>query len=496
MLYFRMLFTMVISLYTSRIILNTLGVEDFGIYNVVGGIVTMFAFFNSAMSSATQRFLSFEMGNNDLPQLKKVFSATLTIHIAIAAVILILSETLGLWFFYQYMNIPPERLDAALWVYHFSVLTFLIGIVQVPYNASIIANEKMEIYAYMSIVEVALKLGLVFLLTWMDYDKLKLFVVLLFLLSFAKTFFYRIYCKKKFKECHYQFQADPALYKKLVAYSGWNLFGNLAAVAKGQGVNILLNIFFGPAINAARGVAFQVQTAVQSFVSNFQMAANPQIIKSYASNDRVYMMGLIFKSARISFYLLFLISLPILIDADYILRIWLKIVPEFSALFTRLIIINALIDCVSGPLMTAAQATGNIKKYQVVVGSLLLLNLPVTYLVLRLGYPPETAFYVSIALSIVALMLRLFILRGLIQIKIRLFFGEVVFRSLWIVILSALIPFFVHIRMDEGPGRLLLVTALSWILTAVVIFTVGLKHSERGVIIDKMKIALKKFKGK
>src|SRR5690606_31309943 len=187
MLYFRMLFTMVISLYTSRIILNTLGVEDFGIYNVVGGIVTMFAFFNSAMSSATQRFLSFEMGNNDLPQLKKVFSATLTIHIAIAAVILILSEALGLWFFYQYMNIPPERLDAALWVYHFSVLTFLIGIVQVPYNASIIANEKMEIYAYMSIVEVALKLGLVFLLTWMDYDKLKLFAVLLFLLSFAKT---------------------------------------------------------------------------------------------------------------------------------------------------------------------------------------------------------------------------------------------------------------------------------------------------------------------
>jgi len=274
-----MILTMLVSLYTSRVILNTLGVEDYGIYNVVGGVVTMFAFFNSAMSSATQRFLSYEIG----------------------------TETVGLWFVKNYLVIPPDRLQAAIWVYHFSVLSFMVSIIQVPYNATIIAHERMNVYAYVSIIEVILKLLIVFMLLWITFDKLILYGILHFGVVLLIAVIYRIYTRRNFEETKFEVVRDKKLYKTLISYSGWNLFGNIAAVAKGQGINIILNMFFGPVVNAARGIAMQVQGAVNSFVGNFQMAVNPQIIKSYAADEKGYMSSLVIRSSKFSFYLLYIL---------------------------------------------------------------------------------------------------------------------------------------------------------------------------------------------
>src|SRR5690554_2679044 len=406
MLYFRMILTMLVSLYTSRVILNTLGVEDYGIYNVVGGVVSMFAFFNSAMSSATQRFLSYEIGKGDFVQLRKTFNATQIIHICIAVFIFILAETVGLWFVKNYLVIPPERLNAAIWVYHFSVLSFMVSIIQVPYNATIIAHERMNVYAYVSIIEVLLKLLIVFMLTWITYDKLILYGILHFGVMFLIAAIYRIYTRKNFEESKFEVVKDKGLYKTLISYSGWNLFGNIAGVAQGQGINIILNIFFGPVVNAARGIATQVQSAVNSFVSNFQMAVKPQIIKSYAANEKDYMISLIIQSSKYSFYLLFILSLPIILEVDQILKIWLITVPEYASIFTVLVLVIILINSISGPLMTAVQAAGKIAIYQAVIGTLLFLTLPISYVFLKLGYPPEVTLYITIVIEVIALIFR------------------------------------------------------------------------------------------
>ena len=371
---------MAVSLYTSRVVLNTLGIENFGIYNVVGGFVTMFGFLNNAMASASQRFLTFEIGRKDSIQLRNVFNMSVNIHFIIAFVILIFAETVGLWFVNAKLTIPPERMIAAMWVYQFSILTLMVDMVSVPYNAIIIAHERMNVFAWISIIEVSLKLLIVFMLVWFGFDKLKLYAVLTFGVALIIQLIYGFYCSRNFKESKFRWFWDKALYRILMSYAGWNLWGNAAGVIMGQGVNVLLNIFFGPAVNAARGIAYQVRGAVNSFVTNFQMAMNPQIIKYFATDDLKHMHQLIFQGAKYSFFLLFILSLPILLEAEIILKLWLKIVPEYAVIFTRLIIINILIDSISGPLMTAANASGKIKLYQGIVGGLLILNLPVSYI--------------------------------------------------------------------------------------------------------------------
>lgn len=471
-----------VSLYTSRVILNTLGVEDFGIYNVVGGVVTMFAFFNSAMSSATQRFLSYEIGKGDFVQLRKTFNATQIIHIGIAILIFILAETVGLWFVKTYLVMPPERLEAAIWVYHFSVLSFMVSVIQVPYNATIIAHERMNVYAYVSILEVVLKLLIVFMLTWITFDKLKLYGVLVFGVTFVIAAIYRVYTRRNFEESKFQVVNDKKLYKTLISYSGWNLFGNLAAVAKGQGVNIILNMFYGPVVNAARGVSTQVQSAVQSFVTNFQIAVNPQIIKSYAADDKDYMTSLIIRSSKFSFYLIFLLSLPIILESDQILRLWLKTVPEYSSIFTILVLVVILIDCVSGSLMTAIQATGKIKVYQAVVGSLLLLILPISYVFLKLGYSPEVTLYVNIVISIIALGFRLYIVWELLDFPIMKFVNEIIFKNILIIPLSLSLPLLLRVSMDANIVRLIIVVLFSVIWNVVIIYLIGLNRSEKALV--------------
>lgn len=487
MLYIRMLLIMAVSLYTSRIVLNTLGVEDFGIYNVVGGFVTMFGFLNSAMASATQRFLSFEIGRKDNLQLRNVFSMSLNIHFIIAFAILLLAETIGLWFVNTQLTIPPDRVVAAQWVYQFSILALMVNIVSVPYNAIIIAHERMNIFAGVSIVEVSLKLLIVFMLQWFGFDKLKLYAVLMFAVSLIIRIIYGAYCNQKFKESKFRYYWDKPLFKTLMSYAGWNLWGNAAGVLMDQGVNILLNIFFGPVVNAARGIAYQVKSAINQLVINFQMAMNPQIIKSYASEDFKYMHQLIFKGSKYSFFLLFILSLPILLETEFILTLWLKIVPEYTIIFTRLVIVNILVDSISGPLMTAAQASGKIKIYQSAVGGLLILNLPISYLLLKMGLTPEITLYASIGISIIALYARLKIVSPLVKLDVLEYFKAVVLRIILVVLVAFIIPIFVYTSLDEGFVRLLLIGMSSVLSVLLTICFLGLGKMEKLFINRKVK---------
>lgn len=494
LLYFRMFLTMGVALYTSRIVLNILGIEDFGIYNVVGGVVIMFSFLNSSMSSATQRFLSFELGKGDYAQLKKVFSMSVNIHAVIAVAIFILAETIGLWFLNVKLNIPEGRMEAANWVYQFSVLSFMLTVMGVPYNATIIAHERMNVYAWVSIIEVVLKLAIVYALVCFGFDKLKLYAVLIFGVTVVTWTLYRIYCKQHFAESKYRFAWDKSLFKTLMNYAGWNLFGNVAAVAYNQGINIMLNIFFGPVINASRGIAYQVNGAVSGFVSNFQMSMNPQIVKSYAANDIKYMHQIIFQGAKYSFFLLFILSLPILLETEIILKTWLKIVPEYTVIFTRLAIINVLIDCVSGPLMTAAQASGRIKKYQAIVGGLLLLILPISYLLLKFGFPPQSTLYVSISISVIALFARLFIISPLVNLSILTFVRSVIFRVLLVAGVAVLFPLIVKQSIGNEFIQFFVVCISSVLSVVLSIYWLGLRVEEQLFMKNKASVLLLKLR--
>ncbi len=487
MLYFRMILTMLVSLYTSRVVLNTLGVEDFGIYNVVGGFVTMFGFLNSAMASATQRFLAFEIGKGDHEQLRNVFSMSINIHFLIAFIIFILAETVGLWFVNTQLTIPTGRMGAAQWVYQFSILTMMINMVSVPYNAMIIAHERMNVFAWVSIAEVGLKLFIVFMLQWFGFDKLKFYAVLTFCVSLIIRFIYGFYCSRQFKENRFRYFWDKSLFKTLVSYAGWNLWGNIAAVLKDQGVNVLLNMFFGPVINAARGIAYQVSSAVNQFVANFQMAMNPQIIKSYAVNDLKYMHQLIFRGAKYSFFLLFTLSLPILLETEQILQLWLKTVPDYTVIFTRLVIINVLIDCISGPLMTAAQASGKIKLYQSVVGGLLILNLPISYLFLKFEFQPQVTIFVSIGISIVALYVRLKIISPLVNLSIADYLKNVIFKIIPVIFVAVILPGFIVYLLPVTIARLLFTCIIAVASVGLTVFFIGLSSTEHQFMIKSLK---------
>ena len=492
-LYIRMLVTMFVGLYTSRVVLQTLGVADFGIYNVVGGIVTMCVFISNTLSSASQRFFAFEIGRNDTVQLRKVFSASLFIYVAFVLVILILAETVGRWFVENKLNIPPSREAAAYFVYHFSGLSFLSSIIRVPYNALIIARERMGFYAWISIVEAALKLLIVYLLVWLSFDKLKLYAVLMFFVVFLITLIYVVYCRIKFYECRVIAAKDKCLYVSLFQFAGWNLFGSLANVGLDQGLNILLNIFFGPVVNAARGIAFQVKSLVTSFAGNVQIAATPQIIKYYAADDLEKMKILLFKSSRMSYYLLFLVALPILLEMKYLLALWLTEVPEYTVLFARLIVINILVDCMSGTIIPTIQATGQIKRYQITVGTTLLLAVPISYVFLKLGFPPEITMIVAIFLGAVCLFLRLAVIRDLLGIKIAEYAKEVITYNIAISGVSLILPLMLYYTLSQSFVKFILVSSVSLISAVLTIYFIGLKREERRmltkIISEKIKIS-------
>lgn len=490
LLYFRMLLTMAVTLYTSRVVLNTLGIDDFGIYHLVGGFVTMLGFLHGAMSSATQRFLSFELGRPDKKNVSNIFSMSMNIHLLIAAGIFFVGETLGVWFVTTQLTIPAERMDAALWVFHFSLLAFLVSVVSVPYNAIIIAHERMSVFAWVSIIDVSLKLLIVFMLAWFGMDKLILYAALMLAVVSCVTLMYKVYCKKAFPDSVFRFYWDKSLFNTMLSYTGWNMWGNIAAVMGNQGVNVMLNIFFGPAINAARTIAFQVSTALNSFVQNLQVAVNPQIIKSYAANDLDYMHKLICYGAKYNFFLLLLLSLPVILATELILELWLNKVPAYTVSFVQLVIINILIDSISSPLMTAAQATGKIKVYQTVVGGILLLNLPLSYVLLSAGHEPQVTLMVSIFLSIFGLCARLAIINPLIKLRLHAYIGKVVFRITMVALLTLLPAWYVkNIFPDTVVNSILMIMfSLCWAVASI--YFVGVERDEKIYLIDTVK---KKF---
>ncbi len=474
-----MLFTVLVSLYTSRVILDTLGIVDYGIYNVVGGVVAMFGFITNTMSSASQRFFAFEIGRNNPIQLQRTFSVTLSIYLFFSISVVLLGETVGLWFVYNKLTIPPERLNATLWVYQFSLLAFIVTILRIPYNALIIAREKMGFYAWSSIIEVSLRLLIVFLLVYSTYDKLKFYSVLTFGIITIITIVYYIFCRYHFKECKYQFSWDKSLFKSLFGFASWNLFGSIANVGMNQGINILLNIFFNPAINAARGIAFQISAQVTSFVGNFQMAAAPQIIKYYAANEIPQMKKLYYQSSRLSYFLLLTISLPIFIEMDFILNLWLKDVPEYTIIFARLVLINRLIDCLSGTTIPVVQATGKIKTYQIFVGCTLILNVPISYLFLHLGYKPESTMAVMITISFISLFIRLIIIKNLLNFKIIDYLNQVVKKNIFITFCACLLPLFLYYKLKQDAYSFLIIGCSSVLLSIGFIYIIGLTKQEK-----------------
>lgn len=482
-----MLLIMAVSLYTSRIILNALGVEDFGIYNVVGGVVMMFVFLNGTLGNATSRFITIELGKKDFNKLNRVFRSAFTIHLLLMFIILLLAETIGLWLLNYKLAIPENRLFAANVVYQISVISCCITITQVPLNASIIAHERMNIYAYLGVSDVLLKLIVAAIISQNSSDKLIIYAFLLFIISVGMYCFYHIYCKTNFKEYSCKLLFDKDIFKDMLSFSSWSLFGSLAYVLKDHGVNIVLNIFFGPSINASRGIAMQVSTAVSSFSQNFTVALNPQIYKAYASKEYQRMISLLFKGAKFSFFLLLFFATPIILEAEYLLRLWLGSVPNYAVLFTRLVIVNSLLETYTYTIGASVQATAKIKWYQIFVGSTLLLNLPITYLFLTKGYEPQIAFIIAILLTVISLIIRVLILNKLIYISIKRFILDVFGVTISVTLLSAIIPSIIEIIMQPGIEKFITICIVSFISTASTIWIIGLSKSEKFVIIQELK---------
>ena len=477
---------MVVNLYTSRIVLNALGVEDFGIYNVVGGVVAMFSILSSSLSAAISRFITYELGKGIQDNLNKIFSSALTIQLGLASIIIILAETIGIWFLNIKMNIPEIRMEAANWVFQFSILTFTINLISIPYNASIIAHEKMAAFAYISILEAFGKLAIAYLIIISPIDKLIFYAILMCSVALIVQLTYGNYCKRHFNECTYRFIWDKQLLKQMFSFAGWNFIGASSAVLRDQGGNVIINLFCGPAVNAARGIAFQVNSAIQSFVNNFMIALNPQITKSYAVGNKEYMMTLIFQGARLSFYMLLLLSLPILINAHYILELWLKIVPEHTVFFVQLVLIFAMSESISQPLITAMLATGKIRNYQIIVGGLQMLNFPISYILLRLGFFPEIVIVVSIGISQCCLITRLILLRNMIGISIRKYLHKVYFNILIVSIVAIILPLISTQYIDESFIGFIIVSLIAVICTITSIYFIGCNRQERQFIHQKL----------
>ena len=482
LLYFRMLLLMAVSLYTSRVVLNALGIEDFGIYNVVGGVVTIFAIISGSLSTAISRFITFELGKGDSNNLRKTFSAAITIQLFLSLVIVILIESIGVWFLNTKMTIPADRIVAANWVLQFSIVTFVINLISVPYNATIIAHERMSAFAYISIFEAIGKLTIAFLIIISPIDRLVFYAILMCVVAVSIRMIYGHYCKKHFAECVYHFHWDKELLKNMFSFAGWNFIGASAGVLRTQGINILLNIYFDPIVNAARGIAVQVNNAVSNFSTNFLMAINPQIIKSYSKQDieRTYMLTMC--GARFSFLLLSVISLPIICETEYILKLWLKIVPDYSVVFVRLTLILTIVEVVSLPLVTFQQATGKIRNYQIVVGTLHTLNFPVSFVFLHMGYTPKIVYIVAISLAMISLYVRLYMLKRVVNISIMRFNKNVVIRVLLVALLMSLCLFGIG-KCIHSPLTGIILSLLIAVFCSVFI---GLKRKELIYVYSKI----------
>lgn len=486
MLYVRTAIALLVSLFTARVVLNALGVADYGIYSVVGGVVLLFTFLNAAMSSATQRFLNFALGRQDPAQASRVFSVSLSAHLGIAALVVVLAETVGLWFLNARMVIPPGRMAAANWVYQLSICATVAGIVRVPYNAAILAYERMSFYAGMGIGEAGLRLGIAGALLFSAGDKLQLYAWLVLAASLVLWLAHYAYCRRMFATTTYRPVRDAALSREILGFSGWSLLGGLANMCNTQGINLVFNLFCGVVVNAAMGIASQVNAAISQFVFSFQTAFNPQIVQSYAAGDREYFIPLVFRASKFSFYLMWFIALPILFNADPILQVWLKLVPPHAPVFLRLIIASALVDALAGPLWMSAQAIGKIRNYQVVVSLLVLSNLPAAYVVLRLGYSPAWVLALRTAINLATWGWRVLYFCGKAQVPLRQYFRQVVWPVAGVLALSAVVPAAFHL-VWAGPGAWIGSAVLSAGGVAGGVWLCGLAPNERSALMRMLR---------
>ena len=479
MLYIRMFALLLVGLYTSRVVLEALGENDYGIYNVVGGVVAMFTIISGALNSAVSRFITFEMGKGAAARLNEVYSTAVTIQFIIALTVVAAAEPIGLWFIENEMTIDPSRIPAAKLVLHFSILAFVINLMSVPQMASITAHEKMSAYAAIGVLDGLLRLAVPFMIMRSPMDRLVYYAALMAAVVLIVRGAYGIYCRTHFPECRYRPVFEKPLMKEMFSFAGWNFIGVSAGVLRDQGGNILVNLFYGTAVNAARGIAVQLNAAVQGFVTNFMTAVNPQITKSYASGDKAYMLSLIRRSSRMSFFLLFVIALPILFNTEYLLSIWLKDVPAHTVMFVRLFLVFALCESISNPLITAQLATGKIRNYQLVVGGLMLLNIPVSYIFLKHGAAAEITVAVAIAISLVCLAARLVMLRGMIGLSIRKFVSDVCLKIVLVVVISLILPIAIYNVLPDGFAGFVISAAVCVAVSGSAVLFMGLDGKER-----------------
>lgn len=479
---------MCVNLYTSRIVLKQLGIEDYGIYNVVGGIVAMFSILSGSLSSAIGRFITFELGRDDKKKLQCVFSSSITIQIIIALIIIIIAESIGPWFLNTKMNIPSDRIQAANWVFQFSIATFAINLISVPYNALIIAHEHMSIFAYISMFEGIGKLAVAYLIIISPIDQLIFYAMLLCILAFIVRTIYGAYCKKEFQESRFEVHIDMSLLKQMFTFAGWNFLGNGAYILNTQGVNMLMNIYFGVTVNAARGIAVQVDSALKQFVNSFMTAVNPQITKLYASGDIDHMHNLIFLSAKFSAFLMTYIAVPIILESQTVLSLWLINVPEYATTFVVWSIIASFPDPVlSNALVTSIMATGNIKRYQIAVTIAGGMVFPLSWFAFKIGLDAQISYIIYFAIYSLLLFIRLYIVRSMINLSIRDYTKEVLFRALPIVAISMGVSAIAKISMEAGFLRLCTVFIINAIITSLSIYCIGLTTQEKKITNKKIK---------
>lgn len=478
-LYFRMLLLLVIGIYTSRVVLHALGETDLGVYTTVGGFVAMFAMLSNSMSAAISRYMTFEMGKDDKSRLPAIFSTAIIIQLLIALIIVILAEVIGPWYMDRYMTIPQERMCVAKIIFQFSVLTFAINLVSVPFNAAIIAHEKMTAFSMIGLFEGFCKLGTALLLTITTMDRLLFYGLAMCLVAVIVRLLYQIYCRMMFEECRAKFSYDHKLVKEMFGFAGWNFIGAGSVVLRDHGGTLIINMFYPPAVNAARALAVQVNGIVSQFASNFMTSINPQITKSYASGDRHYMMSLVNRGSRFSLFLMMFLSFPILFNTEYLLDLWQVTVPQHTVSFVRLVLMFTMIEGLSSPLITLMLATGDIKKYQIIVGGLQLLNIPISYIALKYGAPPEVVYVVAIVVSICCLLSRLILLRSMVGLDVPSFVKNVLLVSFMVALLAFPLPFILSISLPYGFWNMVVISLASVICTGVSIWFVGLRKDER-----------------
>lgn len=483
LLYIRMFVMMLVGLYTSRVILNALGQDDFGVYGAVGGVVAMFSILTGAIAGAISRFLTYELGKSSEQRLEAVFSTAMVVQVAMALIVLVVAEGLGVWFLNAKMNIPPGRMEAANWVLQCSIFVFLVSMLSVPYNAAIIAHEKMQAFAYISIAEAFMTLGVAIYIKYTVYDKLKVYAILMLLVAVIVRILYGVYAKRRFAECHTNLKlVDKAIVKDVASFSGWTFIGNGFFVLNTQGINILMNLFFGVQVNAARDVSVKFENAVSKFISNFMTALNPQITKSYAADNKAYMHELICKGSKYSYFLVYFFALPIFLEAPKLMELWLKIVPEYAIVFVRISMISLLFMSAGDSFLKAINATGKIAVYQKAVLFTAIWVFPLSYIAFKMGGKPQIAYIILTMVNIIVVLERVIITSRLVQLPLRKVFNDVVIKAALVTVVATAAPLFVWYFQPSSLLRALEVLIASSFSMAVSTYFLGTTSGERDAV--------------